>query len=159
MPLTLNKFFHVNINVTDLDRSVDFYKKLGFVETARFVMDGHLGESTAEAFGVPFNRHRAAFLKLQDSESNMVLDLCEYEQPPTSGQPYQSLINVGMVRLAFHVPNIEEVYQELLDMGVEMLGPLRFTTPPGGTRSGVLAFKDPDGVILEVLTGVEHMVN
>ena len=38
-----------------------------------------------------------------------------------------------------------------------MLGPLRFMTPPGGTRSGVFAFTDPDGTILEVLTGVGHM--
>ncbi len=159
MAVNLNRLYHVNINVTDLDRSIAFYESLGFKAVARFKMEGELGELTAEAFGVPFNPIDAAFMKLGDGPRSMLIDLCQYRDPPTEGTPLQKLNNAGMVRLAFHVDNIEEVYQSLLGMGVTMLGPLRFMSPPGGTRSGVFAFYDPDGTILEVLTGVEHMAD
>jgi catechol 2,3-dioxygenase-like lactoylglutathione lyase family enzyme len=157
MAVNLNRHYHVNINVTDLDRSIAFYEQLGFRTVARFRMDGDMGERTARSFGVPFNPIEAAFMKLGDKPGSMLIDLCQYMDPPPEGKPVQQLNRAGMVRLAFHVDNIEEVHQGLLDMGVEMLGPLEFMTPPGGTRSGVFAFYDPDGTILEVLTGVEHM--
>lgn len=157
MSVDLNRLYHVNINVTDLDRSIRFYEQLGFRVTARFKMEGDLGERTARAFGTPFNPINAAFMKLGDGEKSMLIDLCQYLDPPTEGKPVQKLNNAGLVRLAFHVDDIEEIYQTLQQMGVEMLGPLQFMTPPGGQRSGVFAFYDPDGTILEVLTGVEHM--
>ena len=157
MAVNLNRLYHININVTDLERSIAFYESLGFHVTARFKMEGELGERNASAFGVPFNPIEAAFLKLGDGPKSMLIDLCQHLDPPTEGTPVQSLHHAGFVRLAFHVDNIEEVYEELLRMGVKMLGPLEFMTPPGGSRSGVFAFYDPDGTILEVLTGVEHM--
>jgi glyoxylase I family protein len=157
-PVSLGRHYHVNINVTDLDRSIAFYEMLGFVVTARFRMDGDLGERTAEAFGVPFNPIEAAFMRLPTDPGGMLIDLCEYLDPPTTGRPYTDLANAGMVRLAFHVDDgIETLYDELVSRGVPVLGPLRFMTPPGGTRSGVFAFTDPDGTIIEVLTGVGHM--
>lgn len=157
MPVNLNRLYHVNINVTDLERSIAFYEKLGFAVVARFRMEGDLGERTARAFGVPFGPIDAAFMKLGDRPGSMLIDLCQYLDPPTQGTPIRQLDHAGMVRLAFHVDDIEEVHRELLEMGVTMLGPLEFMTPPGGVRSGVFAFYDPDGTILEVLTGVEHM--
>src|SRR5687768_16241345 len=157
MSVNLNRLYHININVTDLDRSIAFYEKLGFKVTARFKMEGDLGERTARGFGVPFNPIDAAFMKLGSGEKSMLIDLCQYMDPPTEGKPIQKLNNAGLDRLAFHVDNIEEVHKELQRMGVKMLGPLEFMTPPGGQCSGVFAFYDPDGTILEVLTGVEHM--
>lgn len=159
MAVDLNRFYHVNINVTDLDRSIAFYEKLGFRLVVRFAMEGDLGERTARAFGADFNPIDAAFMKLGDKPGAMMIDLCQYREPPTEGRAVRQLNHAGMVRLAFHVDNIEEVHQQLVEMGVETLGPLEFMTPPGGTRSGVFAFYDPDGTILEVLTGVEHMSN
>jgi len=157
MSVDLNRLYHVNINVTDLDRSISFYEELGFRVTARFKMEGDLGERTARAFGAPFNPIDAAFMKLGYGEKSMLIDLCQYLDPPTEGRPIQKLNNAGLVRLAFHVDDIEATYDALQEMGVDMLGPLEFMTPPGGQRSGVFAFYDPDGTILEVLTGVEHM--
>ncbi|WP_242128731.1 VOC family protein [Sphingobium sp. Sx8-8] len=157
MAVNLNRLYHVNINVSDLERSIAFYEKLGFKVTARFRMDGDLGERTAKAFGATFNPIEAAFLRLGDQPGSMLIDLCQYIDPPTHGTPVRQLDHAGMVRLAFHVDNIEDAYQGIADMGIETLGPLQFMTPPGGTRSGVFAFYDPDGTILEVLTGVEHM--
>lgn len=155
MAVNLNKFYHVNINVTDIDRSIAFYQALGFRVVVRFDVDGEMGAGVARSFGTTPNAHRAAFLQMANGP--MMIDLCEYSDPPTTGKPQQNLNHAGMVRLAFHVDEIEPVYNELKAMGVEMLGPLEFMTPPGGTRSGVFAFYDPDGTILEVLTGVEHM--
>ena len=155
MPVNLNRFFHVCVNVRDLDKSIAFYEQLGFTVTAKFVMEGHMGEVTAKAFGVSFNPINAAFLRL--GGSNMLLDLCEYTDPPTSGETYRDYHNVGMGRMSFHVDNIEEVYEEIQRMGIKPLGPIGFTQPPGGEKCGVFAFHDPDGTIVEVLSGVEYM--
>lgn len=155
MAVNLNQFYHVNINVTNLDRSIRFYERLGFEVTARFNMEGNLAKGTSEAFGLPYTTNSAAFMKLK--KSPMLIDLVEYHDPPTHGETYRTLNNVGMVRLAFHVDNIREIHAKLVEMGVVMLGPLRFVKPPGGVEAGVFAFRDLDGTILEVLTGVEYM--
>jgi catechol 2,3-dioxygenase-like lactoylglutathione lyase family enzyme len=157
MPVNLNKFYHVAINVRDLDKSIAFYESIGFRLTAKFRMEGELGIATARAFGVPFNPINAAFLKLGQGASSMIVDLCEYTDPPTEARPPASYNTVGMGRIAFHVDDIEQVHAELLALGIRMLGPLEYTIPPGGQRCGVFAFYDPDGTILEVLSGVEHM--
>lgn len=156
MPVDLNRLYHVNITVADLDRSVTFYEALGFRVTARHRNDGER-KGTARALGGEFNPVEFAFMRLGNGPNKMLIDLCQYFDPPTYGTPVQDLHHAGMVRLAFHVDEIEPVYDELKAMGVRMLGPLEFATPPGGGRSAVFAFHDPDGTILEVLSGVEHM--
>ena len=155
MPLNLNKIYHVAINVTDLDRSISFYQKLGFRVTARFTMEGELETRTASAFNMPYNVIKAAFLKLGDCP--VLIDLCEFTDPPTEGRVSKNYNNVGMGRIAFHVDDIEATYAEVVALGFQPLGPLEYTTPPGGGKCGVFAFHDPDGTIVEVLSGVEQM--
>src|SRR5687768_9898898 len=65
MAVKLNRFYHVNINVTDLDRSIAFYEALGFRITMRFSNNGER-EGSARAFGMAFNPSEAAFMKLGD---------------------------------------------------------------------------------------------
>jgi hypothetical protein len=47
-----------------------------------------------------------------------VLDLVQFLDPPTQGQPYSSLNNVGICRIAFTVKDIEKAYADLQKMDV-----------------------------------------
>ena len=159
MDIELERIFHINVNVTDMDRSVSFYKDLGFKVLYDFRLDEETVRTTCEAFGAKANPHRGVFMTLGDSPTATILDLVQWFNPPTGGQVYSSLTNVGIPRLAFHAKNPLEVAKELQRRGIELLGPIGRGTPPNGDvgQSVVFAFRDPDGNVLEILGGVEYM--
>lgn len=156
--MNLNRMYHVNINVTDLDRSIAFYEKLGFKTLVRFELDEETTRNTCAAFGAEPNRCRAAFLRLGDDPASPCLDLVEWLSEPTQGEPYAAPNNAGLYRIAFHVDDADAILAELEQLGIPLMGPVGYGNPPGGGRSTVFAFRDPDGTVLEVLSGVEHMV-
>ncbi|MEQ8737800.1 MAG: VOC family protein, partial [Hoeflea sp.] len=113
LPMDRNnlQMFHINVNCSDLDRSVAFYKALGFKVINDFSMDEPaggrdptIGERTpnlAEILGVdPGSRMRAAFLRLGDDPRATILDLIEWIEPKSSGAPAH-MTQMGMARLCF----------------------------------------------------------
>jgi catechol 2,3-dioxygenase-like lactoylglutathione lyase family enzyme len=93
-------------------------------------------------------------MRLGADSNAPVLDLVQFIDPPTQGQPYSSLNNVGICRIAFTVDDIDRTYAELRTKGVEFVAPLKKLTGPGGASMGVVCFKDPDGTVLELITGM-----
>lgn len=156
--MNLNRIYHININVTDLDRSIAFYELLGFKVLIKFGLDEETTRDTCAAFGAEPNELRAAFIRLGDDPNAPCIDLVEWITQPPKGQPYADANNAGMYRMAFHVDDPEAVLAELERLGIPLMGPVGYGNPPGGGRSTVFAFRDPDGTVLEVLSGVEHMV-
>ncbi|HEX5395608.1 MAG TPA: VOC family protein, partial [Candidatus Limnocylindria bacterium] len=68
----LDRLFHIAINSTDLERSVAFYKRLGFqVLSEREVHN----PAVMQAFAVPTADLRFVHLRLGDSEDATVLDI------------------------------------------------------------------------------------
>ena len=63
------------------------------------------------------------------------------------------LFKTSISEICFVVDDIEEVYQRLLANNVECLSaPQEFDfTPYGFSKSKALYFKDPDGIILELM--------
>lgn len=74
----------------------------------------------------------------------------QFIDPPTQGSPYPTLNNVGICRIAFTVDDIDKTYEELKSKKVDFLAPLKKIEGPGGSKIGVVCFKDPDGTILEL---------
>jgi catechol 2,3-dioxygenase-like lactoylglutathione lyase family enzyme len=107
-----------------------------------------------EALGVKVNKLRGVFMRLGDNPEAPVLDLVQFIDPPTEGQPYPSLNNIGICRIAFTVDDIDKTYEELKAKSIEFVAPLKKMTGPGGTKMGVVCFKDPDGTVLELLSGM-----
>ena len=97
-------------------------------------------------------------MRLGDDPAATILDLVQWLDPDTAGKPYEKGYNVGITRICFHVDNPEEVYKELKSRGAEFLGPKGYGKPPGGGRSTVFAWRDPDGNVLEIVGGMKHMV-
>jgi catechol 2,3-dioxygenase-like lactoylglutathione lyase family enzyme len=147
----LQKLFHVNVCVTDMERSISFYEKLGFNKVNDFVLDD---PSVGDALGLKAKKLRGVFMRLGNDENAPVLDLVQFIDPPTQGKPYPTLNNVGICRIAFTVDDIDTTYADLQALKVDFLAPLKKIKGPDGATIGVVCFKDPDGTILELISGM-----
>ncbi|WP_377270309.1 VOC family protein [Peterkaempfera sp. SMS 1(5)a] len=121
---------HIGLNVTDLDRSIAFYRSLFSFEVAR------------EGSGAD---RRFAFLS---QEGTLVLTLWEQSEGSfTTGSP-------GLHHLSFQVDTLEEVRaaeRKLQELGAAFQ--YEGVVPHSeGSASGGIFFTDPDGIRLEVHT-------
>ncbi|HEY6421347.1 MAG TPA: VOC family protein [Candidatus Binataceae bacterium] len=140
--------FHVNINVTNFERSLAFYQMLGF----KVVVDLKEGgsEKMGIGLGMPNSRGRAALLMLGEDRHATRIDLIEWKSPKTEGKPYLHLAHAGIARIALHTKGVQKVYEELKAKGVKFLSePQRFDTKAG--KSSFVCFHDPDGTVLELI--------
>lgn len=147
----LQRLFHVNICVRDMEKSIRFYQDIGFNKVNDFTMED---PSVGEALGLKARKLRGVFMRLGNDANAPVLDLVQFIDPPTQGSPYPSLNNVGICRIAFTVDDIDKTYEELKMKRVEFVAPLKKVAGPGGATIGVVCFKDPDGTVLELLSGM-----
>lgn len=148
--LGLDTAAHVGISVSDLDRSVDFYRALTGLEPV--VNNEHIhGPGFAQSQGLPRTKLRYATFQLR----NLGIDLIQFEDP--AGEPGQSAANrPGSMHLCFHVDDLTAVYQRMRAAGYDFLGePYTFAaddvTPPDAVGTEVAYFNDPDGTNLELI--------
>ena len=134
---------HIGIPVTNMERSLQFYKDVFSLE-ADFVAEGS-GEELSQAVGVEDTVLSFAFLRVGDD----ILELLEYANP--RGKPYDRRnCDIGAVHIAFEVPDIDQAYEELQAKGIQ------FNAAPLKIDEGPLAgcafayFNDPDGIQLEI---------
>ena len=88
----LQRLFHVNICVRDMDRSVRFYEDVGFTKVNDFILDD---PNLGPGLGVEMKKLRGVFMRVGDDPNAPALDLVQFLEPSTQGQPYASLNNVG----------------------------------------------------------------
>jgi len=144
----LNRLFHVAINSTDLDKSIAFYKRLGFTLLSDRLVDNDLVKT---AFLVPTGDFRFAHLRLGDDEQATVLDVVEWynpaTEPVTSGPVSQH--RQGLTRFSVLTDDTQKVYDELSAEGCRFLTePESVLTPEGGWK--VCLVLDPDGVVVQI---------
>jgi catechol 2,3-dioxygenase-like lactoylglutathione lyase family enzyme len=137
---------HTCITVSDLERSVAFYRDVLGLELVMTEESERSGDDRSKALGVPKAKVRLAILRAGDAQ----VELIEYVS--AKGRPYDRNNNdAGAMHIAFRVEDIDAVYQRLLDHGV------RFTAPPATIPAGPMEgwrwtyFFDPDGVSLEII--------
>jgi glyoxylase I family protein len=147
----LQRLFHVNICVSDMARSIQFYQDLGFTKVNDFTLDD---PNVGDALGLKARKLRGVFMRLGSDPKAPVLDLVQFIDPPAQGQPYSTLNNLGICRIAFSVDDIDGTYEQLQKKGVTFVAPLKKIKGPGGADIGVVCFKDPDGTVLELMSGM-----
>ena len=136
-------FHHVGITVSNLERSVKWYREVFGLEPAFALEVG--GEGAGRTLRLPPHIHRTVVMPIGD----FAIELLEFE--PTRGGPNQMRQDdVGYVYICFAVDDIEEVYQRLTALGHDF-----HTEPLDAGEEGQIAgskfcvMRDPDGKTIE----------
>jgi catechol 2,3-dioxygenase-like lactoylglutathione lyase family enzyme len=142
---------HINIVVSDLDRSVHFYTTLmGFTEVRRVHLEGEWIESIVGLRDVS-----ADVVYLTPPEGGTRLELLQYHSPEGMNISNNSSANTkGIRHLALRVSDIHSVIKRLEEAGVKVVGspvkvPGRVVKYSRGEKT-LCYLLDPDGVIIEL---------
>lgn len=142
---------HLNLNVSDVARSLAFYRKLGF-EVLHVFGDGPqgTGESLEEGMAFGGGRCRGAVITLGDHPRCWTkLELIEWIDPPPEPREPGAPHALGVSRIALRCKGLHALVERLEAEGIA------FETPPQATdvagAKGFALFRDPDGVLLELI--------
>ena len=142
---------HVGITVLDMERSVRFYRDvLGLRLVAEMVMEG---PETDALFGRAGVRARVVYLNGSEVVDAPPVELICFGESQAVRREVSDLFRTSVSEICFGVRDIDAVYCRLRAAGVPCLSaPQLFDFSDGGYgRSRALYFRDPDGVILELL--------
>jgi len=130
---------HVALAVSDMERSLAFYRDLLGMEVT---LDGRLaGPGLDRVLGLEGVDTRRVWL----AAFGITLELFEFASP--RGKPFPPDFRVcdgGYTHLGFQVENIQGLYENLAAKGVS------FISPPTQIREGAVGcyLRDPDGMVL-----------
>jgi glyoxylase I family protein len=144
---SVRALLHINLNVSDIDRSIGFYEALGFVVLGR--NDAEWSPETGDVLGVPGAQGRACIMSLKgDIARTTKLDLLEWKHPLSPSRPRPEANDPGAPRIALRVRNVEAAYRELSSAGVEFVSEPAGAAPALGIAN-VVCCRDPDGFLVE----------
>jgi catechol 2,3-dioxygenase-like lactoylglutathione lyase family enzyme len=148
--LNLSGMVHININVSDFDRSRTFYEALGF--RLIWMVPPTNSPQVAAAVGMPPYRVKGGLMQLEGAEHPVVIDLLQWETPHDDAPPYPHLYHYGLARLALATRDMDADLATLASMGAQLVGPPARVVVNGVATGGrFVCFKDPDGTILELV--------
>jgi catechol 2,3-dioxygenase-like lactoylglutathione lyase family enzyme len=155
----INRFSHVVINVSDLERAVAFYENT-FPVVRRRRINGPaqaypgLGIEHGQFVGWVMESRNAILPPggLVAEFPERLLHLIEWKTPKPVGAPYREANHVGIYRQNSLVGNLEEAYARVVAHGGRPYGaPSWIKLTPDGFGVTVFAFRDPDGSTLEMI--------
>ncbi len=155
----INRFSHVVINVSDLDRAVEFYERT-FPVKRRQRLNG-----PAQAYhglGIAQGQFDGWVLENKKDASPpgdliaefpaRLMHLVEWKSPRPVGAPYREANHVGIYRQNSLVSNLVDAYANVIAHGGRPYGePSRIVLTPEGFGVTVFAYRDPDGSTLEMI--------
>ena len=150
----IKEIYHVGLTVSDIDRSIAFYKDvLGLTFKGEILMEG---DSTDALFKSKNSKCRVAYLNGSDDIMAPPVELIQFIDQVIDNDS-ASLFKTSISEICFRVTDIDKVYKHLLDNNVECLSsPQEFDfTKDGFGRSKAIYFKDPDGIILELMESLD----
>ncbi|NQZ96070.1 MAG: VOC family protein [Myxococcales bacterium] len=153
MALPLDRVIHVNVNCSDLRRSLAFYQDFVGVKSESHT-DPEPQDGTG--FGMPGAvQWDANILHDERGYEGPGIDLLEWKIPTPTGLPYAEPNHLGFYRLCLLVPDIDAVYSQAQERGVPCLSAPQevLLDRDAGISVRALFCHDPDGSLVEF---VEH---
>ena len=139
----------VTINVTDYDTSSAWYALLGFEHVSDLASSESAEVAYAMGFDEPVEIRGGRFRHVADGSE---IELIQWLEPFDPTPPYAVPINhIGIHRMAFSTSDIESDVALLQAQGVEMISPITPCCSGDDSWGGIVAFYDPDGVIMELV--------
>jgi catechol 2,3-dioxygenase-like lactoylglutathione lyase family enzyme len=168
--MTVAGIHHVSFTVADLERTVAFYRD---VVGMRLVGRKHrsaddLGTALFGAPDGPGAKPRAedgagrraapgpAEILIADMElGGLRVEFIQYVRPATAPYPGDPSV-AGSAHLAILTLDIESEYRRLQAAGVRFHTPVRTVTDPGRPLWRWCYFRDPDGIVVELVESVAN---
>ena len=139
----LKGIHHINIVVTDLEKTRDFFYLFGFTVIHEKRLKGEWLDTVTGLKDI-----QASYISLGHKNSPIALELLQYHHPEGNTDPYISAPNqIGFRHLAMEVDDLEKETQRLINKGVKFFSGIR--TNPYGKK--MCYFTGPDGILLELL--------
>lgn len=144
----ITKVLFLTINVSDLDRSVEFYEKTYPVKRAEVV---EMEAQPMLGLGIRRGRFRARMMRDPQAFQGRGLLLVQWLDPAPSGAPYQSANHVGYYRHHASASRTGQLarYEAVLAAGGRPYGPPSSIEIMPGYSIHAFGFRDPDGTTLE----------
>jgi catechol 2,3-dioxygenase-like lactoylglutathione lyase family enzyme len=135
---------HVGICVSDLDRSLRFYRDLlGFRYRSELTVQGEPSDTLLRLRGVDL---RAVYLERDGTR----IELLSYASPGTVGDGAPRPMNGrGLTHLSLRVDSVRDTVAELRAAGVSILDESAIDIPGFGAAAIFVA--DPDGTLIELV--------
>ena len=141
----VSKLHHTGYTVSDLERSLRFYRDLLGCEV--IATQEKRGGYLAGMVGYPDAHVRMAHLRAP--ESDHVIELFEYVSPEPEQRRTEPR-SVGITHVCFLVTDLKATYERLLDAGVEFYSrPVEIDTGIN-TGGSALYLRDPDQITVEL---------
>lgn len=137
----LVRLVNTNMNVTDLERSREFYRLLGFTEAVPASQSGSGAFAAAHGFDEPIE-FEGVDISLGEGTDGATLQLRQWQRPFDPTPPYSPPVNhLGIDRINFYVKDLQATIDTMNALGFQQLGPIG-----GSTEIGIVFFFDPDGI-------------
>lgn len=146
----LQEIMHIGITVSDMDKSINFYKDiLGLVLKGEMIMTG---PETDKLFNKKNCKVRVTYLNSSDNLVSPSIELIQFVSN-SARIDKADLHKTSISEICFYVNDIEKEYKNLKEKGVQFISKPQFfdLSSQGFGKSKAVYFKDPDGIILELL--------
>ena len=138
----IGRMDHINIVVSDLEKSRGFFCLLGFTEGIRSELDAKFLERLTGIRGA-----RGHFIAMHHPGSGVSVELLKFDECPLPAIDLGLADRIGFRHLAFAVTDIETTVRRLQGHGVEFLSPIQTWEKTG---KKLVYFRGPDGILLEL---------
>jgi catechol 2,3-dioxygenase-like lactoylglutathione lyase family enzyme len=159
---------HCNLNVRNLEKSYIFYRDVIGLDLTVYLEppepqpthNGSLGDMLRNPDGSEFTDGQmllAATLMGIRTDTRNPLDVLEWHMPKPYGEPYTSPTNLGIMRVAFEVDDIDAAHARLVATGHGPIGPVETWDMGDFGKRKVVIFRDLDGIMLELIEQPAHV--
>ncbi len=147
MALDLLAVTHININCSDLDRSMRFYRDLvGLAPQSHTKPEPQDGAG----FGLPGQVVWDAYLLHDDRrQAGPAIDLLEWQQPRPIGKPHPEANHLGFMRVCLAVEDLDALHGKLTADGIETRSAPVEVPVLAGQTVRFFCCQDPDGTCIE----------
>ena len=147
----IGRIYHVGLTVSDLDRSIAFYRDiLGLEFQGEIFMEG---EETDKMFRKENCKARVAYLNGSKALEAPPIELIQFVDSKIHKEQ-SDLFTTSISEVYFYTDDIDSVYKTLIENHVECLSEPQYFDfrADGFGESRAFYFRDPDGNLIEVST-------
>ena len=146
----VGRIYHVGLTVSDLNRSIAFYRDiLGLKLQGEIFMEG---EETDKMFRKENCKARVAYLNGSKVLEAPPIELIQFVDSKIHKEQ-SDLFTTSISEVCFYTDDIDFVYKTLIENHVECLSEPQYFDfrADGFGKSRAFYFRDPDGIILEMM--------